>query len=99
MIKQSIRKSLGLRGDLSISFYILDFIFRKILRQNAAVPWAVHHTSTIRSPENIQKGKGCWPGDSPNVYINAKNGVWFGDYTNLGPNVSIISANHDFVNN
>lgn len=99
MIKQGIRKIMRLRPDLSLSFYLVDFIFRRILRQNAGVCWPVHHTSTIRCPEQIQRGKGCWPGDSPHVYINAKNGVSFGDFTNLGPNVSIISANHDLINN
>lgn len=99
MIKQAIRKGLRLRPDLSLSFYLLDFIFRKILRQNADVGWAVHHTSTIRCPQNIQRGKGCWPGDSPNVYINARNGIALGDHTNIGPGVSLISANHDLVNN
>ena len=33
------------------------------------------------------------------MYINAVNGVEIGDYTNLGPAVGIISANHDFINN
>lgn len=40
-----------------------------------------------------------FPGDSPGVYINAINGVQIGDYTNLGPNVGIISANHNFLDN
>lgn len=94
-----IRKIFGLRNDLSISFYLIDLVFRKILRQNAGVRWAIHHTSTIRCPERIQLGKATWPGDSPNVYINAFNGVEFGDYVNVGPNVSIVSANHDLIDN
>jgi len=96
---RTIKKWLGLRQDMEFSFYATDFLFRKILRQNAKVPWAVHHTSTIRSPEKLARGKGTWPGDSPGVYINAFNGVRVGDYTNIGPNVAIVSANHDFVNN
>lgn len=94
-----IRKIFGLRNDLSISFYLIDLVFRKIFRQNAGVRWAVHHTSIIRCPERIRLGKATWPGDSPNVYINAFNGVEFGDYVNVGPSVSIISANHDLINN
>lgn len=88
-----------MRPEMSISFYLTDFIFRRILRQNAGVKWAVHHTATIHCPEKIKKGIGTYPGDSPGVYINAQNGIIVGDYTNLGPNVGIISANHDFVNN
>ncbi|MBX2906690.1 MAG: acyltransferase [Taibaiella sp.] len=88
-----------MRREMSAGFYLLDFIFRKILRQNSDTKWAIHHTSTIHSPGRIVRGKGVYPGDSPGVYINAANGVELGDYTNIGPNVGIVSANHDFVNN
>jgi acetyltransferase-like isoleucine patch superfamily enzyme len=94
-----IKKGLGMRPEMSLSFYAIDFIFRRILRHNADVKWAVHHTATIHCAEKIKKGIGTYPGDSPGVYINAFNGVVIGDYTNLGPNVGIISANHDFVDN
>lgn len=99
MSKRTIRRLFKIQANTSISFFVLDFIFRRIFRQNATVKWAVHHTSTIRWPEKITKGKNVWPGDSPNVYINAMNGISFGDYTNIGPNVSIISANHDLIDN
>ena len=94
-----LKKTFKLRGDTPLSFYVIDFVFRKLLRQNAGTSWAVHHTSTIHSPQKIKRGKGVFPGDSPGVYINANNGVEVGDYTNIGPNVGIISANHDFINN
>jgi acetyltransferase-like isoleucine patch superfamily enzyme len=88
-----------MRKDVSIGFYLTDFLFRRILRQNSGVKWAVHHTSTIHSAEKIKRGKNVFPGDSPGVYINAVNGVSVGDHTNIGPNVGIVSSNHDFVNN
>ena len=94
-----IKGLFGMRREMSIGFYITDFLFRKIFRQNSGVKWAVHHTSTIHSADRLKKGKGVYPGDSPGVYINAINGVSIGDYSNLGPNVGIISSNHDFVNN
>lgn len=99
MAARLIRKLFSLRDDLSISFYLLDFLFRKIFRQNAGTTWPVHHTTTIRCPEKIIRGREVLPGDSPNVYINAMNGVSIGDYTNIGPNVSIVSANHDLIDN
>lgn len=98
-MKKIIRKLFRLRPEAGISFYVIDFIFRKILRQNSEVRWAVHHTSTIRNAHKIKTGKNTWPGDSPGVYINALNGIYVGDYTNIGPNVTIVSANHDFINN
>ncbi len=94
-----IRDLFRLRRDMSVGFYLTDFLFRKVLRQNAAVKWAIHHTSTIHCPEKITCGKNVFPGDSPGVYINAQNGFSIGDYSNIGPNVGIITSNHDFVNN
>ncbi len=95
----NIRSLFRLRREMSVGFYITDFLFRKILRQNSGVKWAIHHTSTIHNPDKITRGNGVFPGDSPGVYINAVNGIVIGDYTNIGPNVGIISSNHDFVNN
>ncbi len=88
-----------MRREMSVGFYITDFLFRKIMRQNADTTWAIHHTSTIHCPDRIKRGKQVFPGDSPGVYINATNGVDIGDYSNLGPNVGIVSTNHDLVNN
>ena len=95
----NIRSLFNMRRDMSIGFYITDFLFRKLFRQNSGVKWAIHHTATIHNPEKIVRGKNVYPGDSPGIYINASNGFYIGDYTNLGPNVGIISANHDAVNN
>lgn len=95
----SIRSALGLRPEMGWGFYLRDFIFRKLLRQNADVPWAVHHTATIYSSEKIVKGKGVFPGDSPGVYINARNGFHIGDHSNIGPNVGILTTNHNVIDN
>lgn len=94
-----MKRALGLRPEMSWSFYLLDFVFRRIFRQNARTCWAVHHTATIHHPQGLTKGVGTFPGDSPGVYINANNGVHIGDYTNLGPQVGIISSNHNFIDN
>lgn len=98
-LAQAMKRILGMRPEMSFGFYCTDFLFRRVLRQNAKVKWAVHHTSTIHSPERLVLGKGVYPGDSPGTYINAANGCYIGDHTNLGPNVGIISANHDLVDN
>jgi acetyltransferase-like isoleucine patch superfamily enzyme len=99
MIKKFIQKILNLRKDVGVNFYLANFFFKYILRQNTNVAWAVHHTSTIIHPEKIIRGKNVFPGDSPGNYIEALNGINIGDFTNIGPNVGIISANHDLVDN
>ena len=95
----NLKSLFGMRKEMSMGFYLTDFLFRRLLRQNSGVKWAIHHTSTIHCPENLKVGRGTFPGDSPGVYINALNGIYVGDYTNLGPNVGLVSANHDFVDN
>jgi len=97
--RMSIKKIIGLREEMSIGFYLCDFLFRKVLRHNADVSWAIHFTSVIHGAARIKRGKGVYPGDSPNVFINADNGIEIGDYTNIGPGVALVSANHDFINN
>ena len=98
-MKRVMRKVFRLREDVGINFYVADFFYRKVLRQNADTGWAVHHTSTIRCPQNIRRGINVFPGDSPGNYIEASNGIEIGDHTNLGPNVGLLSANHNFIDN
>lgn len=98
-MKRLIRKLFRWSEQQPFSFYLTDILFRKILRQNTSVKWPVHFTSTIRNGERIIVGKETFPGDSPNNYINASNGIEVGSYTNIGPNVSLLSSNHDFIDN
>ncbi|MDT7833480.1 DapH/DapD/GlmU-related protein [Flavobacteriaceae bacterium S356] len=82
-------------------YYILFFHYlipQKLFRLNPKVKWPVHHTSKVIAPDNITKGVLCDPGDNLNNYIQANNGISFGNNIELGPGVSIISANHDSEN-
>jgi acetyltransferase-like isoleucine patch superfamily enzyme len=98
-MKKILQNIFKLRKDVGINFYLADLFFKKILRQNVDTTWALHHTSKIIMPQNIEKGIGVYPGDSPGNFIDASNGIYIGDYTNIGPNVGIISANHDLIDN
>jgi len=71
----------------------------QLIGLNRRVPWPVHFTTTVRSPERVKLGTGTFPGDSPGCYIQATNGIEVGDFTNLGPGVGLISANHDPYDN
>lgn len=99
MIKGFLQNKLHLRKDVALNFYLANFFFKYILRQNTNVSWPIHYTSRITCPEKIIRGKNVFPGDSPGNYISAYNGIIIGDFTNIGPNVGIISANHDLIDN
>lgn len=75
---------------------IKTLILQKILGFNRYAYWPVHHASVISHPNNILIGKGTAPGLSPGCYIQGIGKIQIGDYTIIGPNVGIISANHDF---
>ena len=66
--------------------------------QNRGVWWPVHPSSIVIHPERIKLGKGTRPGYSNAVYVQADNGIEFGDLVAIAPGVSIISANHDLKN-
>lgn len=67
---------------------------QKIIGINRAVPWPVHWSSVIKAPEKIQRGTRT-PGLSSGVYLDGRNGIIFGRNVWLGPQVKIISMNHD----
>jgi acetyltransferase-like isoleucine patch superfamily enzyme len=98
-MRKILRKIFGWNEAFPISFYLCDFLFRKILRQNADIKWPVHFTSTFRSGHLLKAGKHTFPGDSPYNYFDASNGIEIGDYTNFGPNVTVVSSNHDLYDN
>ena len=82
-------------------YYILFFHYfipQKFYRLNPKVKWPVHYTSRVIAPNNIQKGILCDPGDNINNYIQANNGIIFGNNIELAPGVSIISSNHETTN-
>jgi acetyltransferase-like isoleucine patch superfamily enzyme len=99
MFKKFIQKRFRLRTDVGLNFYISHLFHKYLLHQNKKVKWAVHHTSTVLHPQNITRGKNVYPGDSPGNYIQAYNGIFIGDFTNIGPNVGLISADHDLIDN
>jgi acetyltransferase-like isoleucine patch superfamily enzyme len=79
----------------SINF---DFWFiQKVLNigGNRSAYWPVHYTSRIVCPENILVGVDAYPGIMGGCYIQGIGGIEIGDYTQIAPNVIIVSANHD----
>jgi acetyltransferase-like isoleucine patch superfamily enzyme len=57
--------------------------------------WPVHSTSKVTDPENVYAGVDTCPGLMGGCYIQSIGKIYIGDYTQIAPNVIIISANHD----
>ena len=69
---------------------------QKILGYNRGAYWPMHSTSSVSGyPGNIYCGIETCPGYMPGCYIQAIGTIYVGDYTQIGPGVGIISANHD----
>lgn len=62
---------------------------------NRKAYWPVHPTSSIYNPSNILIGVEVCPGIMGGCYIQGVGRISLGDYTQIAPNVSIISSNHD----
>lgn len=71
-------------------------LYQKMLRINGRVPWPVHPSTDIKAPEKIARGT-RFPGLSACCHIDGRNGIEFGKNVWVGPNVSIISMNHDML--
>lgn len=80
---------------LNIKILLQYGILQKLFRINGNIKWPVHFTSVVSAQKNIIKGVMCDPGDTPNCYIQAYNGIIFGNNIEMGPGVKIISQNHD----
>ena len=68
--------------------------FQKVMGFNRQVPWPVHWTSTIVSPEKIIPGTRT-PGLGKSCHIDGRNGIVIEENVWIGPRVSLISMNHD----
>lgn len=57
--------------------------------------WPVHYTSTVYDADRIKVGVDAYPGIMKGCYIMGMGGIEIGDFTQIAPNVVIVSANHD----
>lgn len=77
---------------------ILNFIYQKVFRINAEVPFMVHYTSTVRKTVYLGKNVARYFACSGNCYFSGINKIYNGDNTIFDPGVKVISANHDKEN-
>jgi len=72
---------------------------QKILGRNYEAYWPIHKSSTVTNVGNIIAGIEVSPGYSHGCYIQGMGKIEIGDYTQIAPNVGIISANHELTDN
>lgn len=76
-----------------ITFF--TWFIQQVIGINRGPYWPIHFTSTIVGGwRNVNAGIEVSPGLSPGCYIQALGKISIGDYTQIGPNVGIISSNH-----
>lgn len=73
-----------------------DWWRQEVLGVNRGPYWPVHASSRIVGWRNILAGIETSPGLMPGCYIQAIGKLRIGDYTQIGPNVNIVTANHRF---
>ena len=78
----------------SIRWLVISFFFQKIIGINRFVPWPVHFTSHVEAHENIYS-KTELVGEAIGSYIDGRNGIFLEENVWIGPNVSIISQDHN----
>jgi len=79
--------------DAPITFQ--TWFLQKVLGFNKEVYWPMHHSSIVSYANRVQIGIETNPGLNPGCYIHGVNRIYIGDYTQFGPNVGLMSGNHD----
>lgn len=74
------------------------WFWQKVIGINRNAYWPVDKRSKVYNSQNIRVGIGSFPGYMPGCYIQGIGKINIGDYSIFGPNVGIISANHDIYN-
>ena len=83
---------------MGFSRYLGYGIMQRLFRINAHVPWPVHWSSTVSSPQRITFAREINPlGYSPGSYIQALNGVQVGTNVIHAVGLTIVSSNHDYL--
>jgi len=84
-------------SGIPLSIRAVNFLFQRVFRLNADVPYSVHFTSRVIVGKGITIGRNVWKSFalSGGCLIQGGNGISIGDDTIFAPGVKIISANHD----
>ncbi|CAN5455289.1 hypothetical protein BH10BAC4_BH10BAC4_06130 [soil metagenome] len=75
---------------------LYTWFVQKVIGINRDAYWPMHPSSVISFSKNVYAGIETSPGFNPGCYIHAVNRIYIGDYTQIAPNVGLMSGNHDF---
>ena len=81
------------KSEVPITFRL--WFIQKVLGFNKDAYWPMHHSSIVSYVTNIYAGIATAPGYNPGCYIHGVNKIYIGDYTQIAPNVGLMSGNHD----
>ncbi len=81
------------QGYVNFEFWVKQKLLN--LGGNKKAYWPVHFTSKVYDVEKILVGVDAYPGIMGGCYITGRGGLSIGDYTQIAPNVIIVTANHD----
>lgn len=84
-------------GAVLFSVLLVNFIYQRVFRLNASAPFSVNFRSTVTHGRKIRIGRrvGASFAISGGLYVTGLRGIEIGDGTVIGPNVGILTANHD----
>lgn len=85
-------KQYGRLVKTKIPFSYKEFISFKLF--GSKIYWYKHKNCTVANSRKVFVGINCLVG-RPGCYIQGAGGVYIGNYVQFGPNVGILSANHD----
>jgi len=85
-----VRNTKGSETEITVLIWFLQ----KVVGINRTAYWPMHHASIVSYPKNVYAGIDTCPGYNPGCYIHAVNKIYIGDYTQIGPNVGLMSGNH-----
>lgn len=94
----------GIGSKIKLSHIIINKCINFILRQNTTTGYPVNFRSTVIAGQNLclkgsKRGTLSSLVNSTGCYLQAGNQIIIGEGTIWGPNVLIISANHNLNNN
>ncbi len=85
--------------DTQVPITLQAWFVQKVIGINRTAYWPVHPTSEVKFVRNIYCGIETSPGFMPNCYIIAMSKIYIGDYTQIGPNVGLVTAGHALHDN